>query len=79
MLNIVQVINNNFLSQESVSILFLITCGMVDVHFLRGRGQGQGQGQLFMKVETNIIASITTNLIGQTVALVKTFKDELWH
>jgi hypothetical protein len=62
MLNIVQVINNNFLSQESVSILFLITCGMVDVHFLRGRGQGQGQ--LFMKVETNIIASITTNLIG---------------
>jgi hypothetical protein len=77
MLNIVQVINNNFLSQESVSILFLITCGMVDVHFLRGRGQGQGQ--LFMKVETNIIASITTNLIGRTVALVKTFKDELWH
>jgi hypothetical protein len=75
MLNIVQVINNNFLSQESVSILFLITCGMVDVHFLRGRGQGQ----LFMKVETNIIASITTNLIGRTVALVKTFKDELWH
>ena len=77
MLNIVQVINNNFLSQESVSILFLITSGMVDVHFLRRRGQGQGQ--LFMKVETNIIASITTNLIGRTVALVKTFKDELWH